>query len=193
MLLYPRHLHTSTTSRENRQLSRLSTRFTPKQVLQFQSCTWRSGFKIYPWRTGTSGLSRCDPSPCWIYDLPRGWALSEDFWSPNASKTGHFIQRVENQFDRSDVEGVNYSTCNLRSIINIIGKAGKTTVSMDSEVPGLDIFLTIDGAMPNKYTRNIPNLWTTWRTCYTESGNLRMETNRTFDHIKTGRAEKRDN
>jgi hexosaminidase len=84
---------------------------------------------------------------------PRGWALSEDFWSPNASKNwANFIQRVEKQFDRSDVEGVNYSTAIYDAIINIIGKAGKTTVSMDSEVPGLDIFYTIDGAMPNKYT-----------------------------------------
>ncbi len=84
---------------------------------------------------------------------PRGWALSEDFWSPNASKNwANFIQRVEKQFDRSDVEGVNYSTAIYDAIINVNGKTGKTTVSMDSEVPGLDIFYTIDGAMPSKYT-----------------------------------------
>jgi hexosaminidase len=84
---------------------------------------------------------------------PRGWALSEDFWSPNASKNwANFIQRVEKQFDRSDVEGVNYSTAIYDAIINVNGKTGKTTVSMDSEVPGLDIFYTLDGAMPSKYT-----------------------------------------
>jgi hexosaminidase len=84
---------------------------------------------------------------------PRGWALSEDFWSPNASKNwASFIQRVEKQFDRSDVEGVNYSTAIYDAIINVTGKNGKTTVSIDSEVPGLDIFYTIDGAMPNMYS-----------------------------------------
>jgi hexosaminidase len=84
---------------------------------------------------------------------PRGWALSEDFWSPNASKNwANFIQRVEKQFDRSDVEGVNYSTAIYDAIINVTGKNGKTTVSIDSEVPGLDIFYTIDGAMPNMYS-----------------------------------------
>jgi hexosaminidase len=84
---------------------------------------------------------------------PRGWALSEDFWSPNASKNwASFIQRVEKQFDRSDVEGINYSTAIYDAIINVTGKDGKTTVNMDSEVPGLDIFYTIDGAMPNLYS-----------------------------------------
>jgi hexosaminidase len=84
---------------------------------------------------------------------PRGWALAEDFWSPNASKNWtNFIQRVEKQFDRADLEGVNYSTAIYDAIINVKGKGGKMTVELGSEVPGLDIFYTIDGAMPNTYS-----------------------------------------
>ena len=84
---------------------------------------------------------------------PRGWALAEDFWSPNASKNwASFIQRVEKQFDRADVEGINYSTAIYDAIINVTKKEGKMTVDMDSEVPGLDIYYTIDGAMPNIYS-----------------------------------------
>ena len=84
---------------------------------------------------------------------PRGWALAEDFWSPNASKNWtNFIQRVENQFPRADLEGVNYSTAIYDAIINVKGKEGKMTVELGSEVPGLDIFYTIDGAMPNTYS-----------------------------------------
>jgi hexosaminidase len=84
---------------------------------------------------------------------PRGWALAEDFWSPNASKNwANFIQRVEKQFDRADIEGVNYSPAIYDAIINVNGKDGKMTVEMDSEVPGLDIYYTIDGAMPNLYS-----------------------------------------
>ena len=84
---------------------------------------------------------------------PRGWALAEDFWSPNASKNwGSFVQRVEKLFDRADIEGINYSTAIYDAIINVSGKDGKMTVNMDSEVPGLDIFYTIDGAMPNTYS-----------------------------------------
>ncbi len=84
---------------------------------------------------------------------PRGWALAEDFWSPNSSKNWtNFIQRVENQFPRADLEGVNYSTAIYDAIINVKGKEGKMTAELGSEVPGLDIFYTIDGAMPNTYS-----------------------------------------
>jgi hexosaminidase len=84
---------------------------------------------------------------------PRGWALAEDFWSPKASKNwNNFIQRVENQFARADVAGINYSSAVYDAIINIKGKDGKMTLEMDSEVPGLDIFYSLDGAMPNKYS-----------------------------------------
>src|SRR5664279_4197652 len=84
---------------------------------------------------------------------PRGWALAEDFWSPDASKNWtNFIARVEKQFERSEVEGVNYSTAIYDAIINARAKDGKMTLEMDSEVPGLDIYYTIDGAMPNKYS-----------------------------------------
>ena len=84
---------------------------------------------------------------------PRGWALAEDYWSPDASKNwGNFIQRVEKQFDRADVEGVNYSTAIYDAIINVTKNEGKITLNLDSEVPGLDIYYTIDGAMPNTYS-----------------------------------------
>ncbi|MGC1390548.1 MAG: FN3 associated domain-containing protein, partial [Bacteroidales bacterium] len=84
---------------------------------------------------------------------PRGWALAEDFWSPNSSKNwGNFILRVEKQFERAEIEGVNYSPAIYDAIINVRGKDGKTIVDMDSEVPGLDIYYTIDGAMPNPYS-----------------------------------------
>lgn len=91
---------------------------------------------------------------------PRGWALAEDFWSPNASKNWkNFIGRVEKQFDRSDIEGVNYSTAIYDAIVNIKGKEGMMTLEIDSEVPGLDIFYTLDGAMPNtlspKYSKPV--------------------------------------
>ncbi len=84
---------------------------------------------------------------------PRAWALAEDFWSPDASKNwDNFIQRVEKQFDRSDLEGVNYSTAIYDAIINVKNSEGKISVEMASEVPGLDIYYTIDGAMPNLYS-----------------------------------------
>lgn len=83
---------------------------------------------------------------------PRGWALAEDFWSPKKSKNwANFIVRVEKQFERTEIEGVNYSRAIYDAILNVNKKDGKVILEMDSEVPGLDIFYTIDGAMPNSY------------------------------------------
>jgi hexosaminidase len=83
---------------------------------------------------------------------PRGWALAEDFWSPKESKNWpRFVQCVESQFERAEVEGVNYSPALYDAIVNVKVKDGKVTLQLDSEIPGLDIYYTIDGAMPNKY------------------------------------------
>ena len=89
---------------------------------------------------------------------PRGWALAEDFWSPNALKNWtYFVQRVENQFARADIEGVNYSPAIYDAIVNIKGKDGKIILVMDSEVPDLDIYFTFDGSMPGSYSPKYSN------------------------------------
>jgi hexosaminidase len=84
---------------------------------------------------------------------PRGWALAEDFWSPGEAKNwAGFIGRVENQFKRSEIEGVNYSSAIYDAVVNAKRKEGKITLEMQSEVPGLDIFYTLDDAMPGIYS-----------------------------------------
>jgi hexosaminidase len=84
---------------------------------------------------------------------PRGWALAEDFWSPKESKNWvNFVERVENQFGRSEIQGVNYSLAMYDAIINVKSKDGKVIVEMDSEVPGLNIYYSIDGSMPGIYS-----------------------------------------
>jgi hexosaminidase len=84
---------------------------------------------------------------------PRAWALAEDYWSPKEVKNWpDFVLRVENQFTRADLSGINYSTAIYDAIINIKKKDGKMTLEMDSEVPGLDIYYSVDGSMPNSYS-----------------------------------------
>jgi hexosaminidase len=84
---------------------------------------------------------------------PRGWALAEDFWSPNALKNwAGFVTRVENQFTRSEIEGINFSTAIYDPIVNVSGTETKIKVDLKSEVPGLDIFYTVDGSMPGIYS-----------------------------------------
>ena len=84
---------------------------------------------------------------------PRGYALAEIFWSPKESKdwTG-FVKRAEKQFDRDDLAGINHSLAIYDAIIKVSKKEGKMTVTMDSEMPGLDIYYTIDDTMPDGYS-----------------------------------------
>jgi hexosaminidase len=84
---------------------------------------------------------------------PRAWALAEDFWTPDGKKNWeNFVQRVESQFTRNELEGINYSTAIYDPIISTKKQDGKVTVTIVSEVPGLDIFYTVDDAMPGRYS-----------------------------------------
>ncbi len=84
---------------------------------------------------------------------PRGWALSEDFWSPKEGKNWeNFAQRVEKQFDRSALAGINFSQAIYDAIITVQSKDGKMTINLESEMPGLDIFYSFDGSMPNTFS-----------------------------------------
>jgi len=84
---------------------------------------------------------------------PRAWALSEVYWSPKESKNwDSFIQRVEKQFDRSDVAETNYSKAIYDPIITMSRRNGKLLLTMESEAPNIDIYYTINDAMPDKFT-----------------------------------------
>lgn len=81
---------------------------------------------------------------------PRGWALAEDFWSPQEKKNWpDFIMRAEKQFERADIAGINHAYSIYDAIIDVSRKDGKMTVEMGSEAPGLDIYYTIDDTMPD--------------------------------------------
>jgi hexosaminidase len=84
---------------------------------------------------------------------PRAWALSEVFWSPKVTKNWeNFTKRMETHFERYDVAEINYSHAVYDPIIKTIMKDGKMILEMESEIPGLDIFYTLDDAMPDSYT-----------------------------------------
>ena len=84
---------------------------------------------------------------------PRGWALAEDFWSPNEKKNWtNFVQRVESQFARNDIAEVNYSQAVYDPVISTRIQNGKMIIEMETEMPNLDIYYTIDDAMPDSYS-----------------------------------------
>jgi len=85
--------------------------------------------------------------------FPRAWALSEVYWSPKESKNwDHFIWRVEKQFDRSDIAEVNYSKAIYDAVIKMSRSNGKLLLTMESEAPNVEIYYTINDAMPDKFT-----------------------------------------
>jgi hexosaminidase len=81
---------------------------------------------------------------------PRGWALAEDFWSaPEKKNWDDFIQRVEEQFKRSDIAGINYSKAIYDPIIRVKNVDGRKSVEIESEAPGMKIYYTLDDQMPD--------------------------------------------
>jgi hexosaminidase len=85
--------------------------------------------------------------------FPRAWALAEVFWSKKESKNwDDFARRMENHFERSDAAGNNYSKAVYDAIVRTSMKEGKLWLEMDSEIPGLDIFYSIDDTMPDNYS-----------------------------------------
>ncbi|MBD2754197.1 beta-N-acetylhexosaminidase [Spirosoma validum] len=84
---------------------------------------------------------------------PRAWALSEVFWSPKTVKNWpDFVQRMESHFDRADVAQINYSRAIYDPIIRTNIKDGKLQLEMAGEIPGLDMYYTIDDTMPDQFS-----------------------------------------
>ncbi len=83
---------------------------------------------------------------------PRAWALSEVYWSPKTARNWEsFVPRMETQFERSDLAGVNYARSAYDATVKINTKEDKLLVTLDAEIPGLDIFYTIDDSVPSQY------------------------------------------
>ena len=116
---------------------------------------------------------------------PRGWALSEDFWSPKESKNWtNFIQRVETQFQRSEIEGVNYSTAIYDAIIKVKAKRWKDDRGYDfrSARSGYLLYYRRVNAR-NLFHQVFKTVRTSCRTNYPEGGNFQeWTTNRPSDN-----------
>ncbi len=84
---------------------------------------------------------------------PRAWALSEVYWSPKEVKNWpNFAQRMESRFDRADIAGINYSKAIYDAIIKTSTKDGKLLLELEGEIPGLDIYYSIDDTMPDQFS-----------------------------------------
>lgn len=84
---------------------------------------------------------------------PRAFAISETLWSPKTKKNwDDFTTRVENHFTRFDAAKIHYSTAMYDPIIRVSkSDTGNLVVELSTEVPGLDLYYTLDNAWPTSY------------------------------------------
>lgn len=84
--------------------------------------------------------------------FPRAWALAEVYWSPQANRNWEgFIPRLETQFERAELAGTNYARSAYDPIIKAVMQEDKLMTVLDTEIPGVDIFYTIDDSVPSQY------------------------------------------
>lgn len=83
---------------------------------------------------------------------PRALAIAESVWSPKEKKNWEdFVQRVEQHFDRMDVQEIRYARSIYDPILSVSKKGTDLLVDIRSEIPGLDIYYSIDESNPDNY------------------------------------------
>ena len=84
---------------------------------------------------------------------PRGMAIAEDVWSPKNKKNWNsFYPKVEKQFARFNAAEIKYAP----SMYDPSFERGMTadsalTVTMSTEIPGLDIYYSFDNSFPDRF------------------------------------------
>ncbi len=85
--------------------------------------------------------------------FPRLWALSEVFWSPKSQRNwAGFVPRMEAHMRRAEAAGVNYSRAAYDPVVATTLADGKLTLMIDTELPGLDVFYSLDDTVPGRYS-----------------------------------------
>ncbi len=81
--------------------------------------------------------------------FPRLYAIAESGWTSHENKNwDDFTNRLQIQFERLDQEGVRYAISAFSPWIDHTGNGSEITVSLKTEVNGLDIHYTLDGSEP---------------------------------------------
>ena len=84
---------------------------------------------------------------------PRAWATADIYWSPKGSKNWDaFIKRMERHMERCDAAGCNYARSAYDAIVTTSVKDGKLFANVTTEIKGLDVYYTLNEALPDNYT-----------------------------------------
>lgn len=84
---------------------------------------------------------------------PRAFALAEVLWTPKERKNwDDFARRMETEFERCDALGYRYYPSVYDAVVWPRLKDGKLMIELISEMPGQDLYYTIDGTMPDAFS-----------------------------------------
>ncbi|XWW44671.1 family 20 glycosylhydrolase [Fibrella sp. USSR17] len=85
--------------------------------------------------------------------FPRVWALSEVFWTPrNRRDWASFVPRLEAQMERAEQADISYSRAAYDPIVTVAMADNKLTAMLDTELPGTEIYYSIDDTMPGRFS-----------------------------------------
>ena len=84
---------------------------------------------------------------------PRAFAISEIAWSPSAKKNwSGFVGKVEDHFERFNAAEKKYAPSMYDPAFNVTQNAkGELTVSLSTEIEGLDIYYSFDNSYPDHF------------------------------------------
>jgi hexosaminidase len=84
---------------------------------------------------------------------PRAFAISETAWSPAGKKNwNRFAGKMEDHFKRFDVAAVKYAPSMYDADFNVSkNEKGELTVSLSTELEGLDIYYSFDNSYPDQF------------------------------------------
>jgi hexosaminidase len=91
--------------------------------------------------------------------FPRGIALAEVTWSQKADRNwDDFSKRMQNQYERLDIMGINYSKGSFKTDITTVRDSihSRNLVKICTEAVGYDIRYTTDGSIPTSTSSVYP-------------------------------------
>jgi hexosaminidase len=89
---------------------------------------------------------------------PRAFAIIESVWSPSKNKNWeNFSSRVEHHFKRFDSVEKPISKAVFDPIVTTKMVSGKMICTLSSELSNVDLYYTIDGSFPAKYSPKYTN------------------------------------
>lgn len=90
---------------------------------------------------------------------PRALAISETLWgAENHRNWRFFVERVEKQFERFNIAGVNYARSIYDPIINpYLNEQKQLMIDLNCEIEGLTIYYTFDNTLPDAYSDTYTN------------------------------------